>query len=363
MASLGDILADLGIDFNDEEEAEYWCPPAPSNGRSPMSTLAPELLLRILALVAGDRPLGTVGPLTLVCHAWRDPCQALMWREIALLPGDAPYFQAMIDSAACGRHRTRSLVCLGGVEDEDKKLGVLLGKLKGVEHLTLYECAALDPTVFLSPTFADLKKLELRLCDFLPFASPITYPFQLSSLELTGDVPPHIASSLLSIHPTSLTLELDPFGAPNPGVLLALPSLAPTLRHLSLSETNPAYLPLFSSCTSLESIHLSSNFNVKDLIELLGTIPAQLKTLSIGVDIDDEGIDRLMADLKLKLVTGYIGRGCIEDLETLVVVFEGSEGEFDILPGAPEVERRCDAAGVKLVLDKELCDDDEDDDM
>ena len=64
----------------------------------------------------------------------------------------------------------------------------------------------------------------------------------------------------------------------------------------------------------------------------------------------------MTADLKLRLISGFIGRGCLEDLETLVVVFEGSEGDFDLLPIGPEVERRCDASGVRLVLNRDLCD-------
>ena len=154
---------------------------------------------------------------------------------------------------------------------------------------------------------------------------------------------------------------MDPFGSPNPGLVSGLTLIASTLRRLTLAETNPTYIPLLDGCTLLEHLHLTTHFNVAQVIEVLAIIPANVAKISIGVDVDEDGMGRLMADLKLKLVTFQIGKVCLAELRTLEVVFDGTLGEWDILPGAGEVERRCAAAGVELVFDRDMCDDEGDD--
>ncbi|KAK4699821.1 hypothetical protein P7C70_g6435, partial [Phenoliferia sp. Uapishka_3] len=360
--ALDDMLAQMGLHVPIRRQIPVrhaWCPPPPRSGASPISSLAPELLRQILSLVIEDPPASAIIPSSLVCRAWRDPAQALLWREIALMGGDEPYLDQMRASAACGRWKTENVIAVG---TNGRKVGRLLKGLRGVQRLTLYEHEGLDPKMFAEvKAFEDLKELTLNLAGFTHLASQIALPFKLEFLSITGDYSPALVSSILASSPNLSTLILQTdFGAACPAFTTFLPLILPTLQHLTLSETHPDYLSLvLQHCASLKSLHLDSSFPVSEFPALLKGIPAALSKIKIGVNVDEEGIDRLTADLKLKMVTGGFGNGVLREVETLEIVFEGSIGEWDLLKGAGEVERRCARAGVELLFDREICDEED----
>lgn len=138
-------------------EAAYWCPSPPPDGSCPIASLPPETLEAILLLTGEDGARLEALSTSLVARAWRLPSQALLWRDLALLPGDEPYFDAMCDSPACGKFRTRDVIYIGGRYMGDgrpmgEETSRLLRSLRGLEKLSLSDNVQLDANMFAAPS-------------------------------------------------------------------------------------------------------------------------------------------------------------------------------------------------------------------
>lgn len=226
-----------------------------------------EILTRILELVSGGELRASnwsaLTTASLVASRWREPAQALLWRNVEIL---SPWMaDRMKASPACGKYRTARAV-LGmmafWLNDDGETIGGTLERLRGIESLDLsgYVEEPCDVAWLDLPSLRDLSNLSSK-CKFANVVPAHLRPsFRLRTLTF-GEMGASSAALNHALFTSSssslLSLTLHPLLPDHlPALFSALPLLADTLPSLSLHDSFPGLAPILSSFTSLTSLYI-----------------------------------------------------------------------------------------------------------
>ncbi|GAA6015874.1 hypothetical protein JCM11491_007222 [Sporobolomyces phaffii] len=301
-------------------------------------TLPPELLLEVFAHLddaAGEVDQQSLKHATLVCRAWADPAQSILWQAGATLDGDRDV-ERFVSTAPRRRVGPKEILVYGlrTVESLDK----LWPSIAGVESLVIVsEGGVYSAKNFDHPALAGLKSLALK-GSLIPSDPAIRLPFELTRLNIsdTGIRTRHLASFLSTIVQSSTStlrsVSLLSVSAPaHPQVAQAILPVAPNLRHVGLAidprDDATPYVAVFDAAkASLRSFECTSLPGA-----LVAALPPSLRGFATMEDAD--AID--VAELGQALAR-------LKGLERLYFACERKA--FRDLPGGQElvaeVERR-----------------------
>ncbi|GAA5872955.1 hypothetical protein JCM16303_006891 [Sporobolomyces ruberrimus] len=265
---------------------------------SPVAMLPPELLLEIFSQSPDQEDLKRC---TLVCQAWRDEAQSVLWRSGATLVGDED-IRRFVGTASRRRVNPKEMTICN--LRNPRLLSTLWSSIAGVETLViLSEGGTFSAETFNHPALADLKTLSVK-GSLAPSDPSLRLPFRLSLLNISdeGIQSRHLASFLGAIAQTSTsTLRslclLSVNAAANSAIARSILPLAPNLQHFGLSLTTErnatAYAPFLGSATSLRSIECTGLY-----FPLLHSLPPNLKGFALSDSIDRINVSELMNMLR-----------------------------------------------------------------
>ncbi|GAA5909467.1 F-box protein [Sporobolomyces salmoneus] len=264
-------------------------------------TLPPELLLEVFSHLedGGQVDQQSLKNSTLVCRAWADPAQSVLWQSGAVLEGDKDV-KKFIGTASRRRVGAKEISVYG--LRNVKLLEKLWDSIAGVENLTIVcEGGSISAKTFNHPALSDLKSLGLR-GTLAPFDPIIRLPFQLTRLNVAdeGIRTRHLASFLSTIakSSTSTLRSLSLLSVSRPShseVSTAILPFAPNLRHIGLTISSgdaPPYVAVFEAATSLKSFECTSL-----PLSLLHSLPTSLVGFATGEDERSIDLDQLKLGL------------------------------------------------------------------
>ncbi|GAA6008496.1 hypothetical protein JCM10207_007133 [Rhodosporidiobolus poonsookiae] len=270
-------------------------------------SLPQELLASILShnFTKDDPPdLDTLKAASLVCRAWREPAQRLVWACGAELLSEDE-MDAFVRTRPLRRGGPREMAVH---EYKDRKrLKRVLGVCDGLRFLMVAVPERdFDANVFRVEQLADMHTLIVQ-ARLLPIRSGMSFPFSLRTLVLADASlrSTHLAPFLVALQSTCIpslrSIALPGFSpSAHPAVAEALLPFAPHLSHFGLSirtkDDAKPYIPFLHAATALNSFECTALPPA-----LLANLPPSLTVLATAEEaavLDGEALSTAFDGLK-----------------------------------------------------------------
>lgn len=182
-------------------------------------------------------------------------------------------------------------------------------------------------------------------------------PFTLTHLSLHNHNQPTSLLTALFSFPTplpSLLLRLHTEPLHNIDILASFPFAAPYLTHLVFAQAHdtsfpPAFIPLFSSCTSLSHLSfLEGPTDLFSLFHILQTLPTPLDSLGIVLPDDDEEKPRVLANLLELMELGAMSE--LKEWRMATPRWHRKTLDYARVEGMTTLLERCEERGIRAVV-------------